>query len=265
MSLVSRLSSLVSCCASGGAIRHGHRQYHCPPRRREPASPPPMYPHESCLLSNNTRQTLAPCLVPCWPWPSTLSEISGFLFLLHLPPSAFFLVPSCLSCSAVLRCTVAPTSDLAIAFVSVGLYFSRRPLFANEATCCSSFKTAATLPSATQAPAASVPDRYEPSSPFYSKLPLPVVRMGCGMSTEEKEGKARNEEIENQLKRDKMMQRNEIKMLLLGMLSLKSIPYRLEASDGSGTAESTARNCYSDTCPPASRPIAYGPTQHQVY
>lgn len=42
--------------------------------------------------------------------------------------------------------------------------------------------------------------------------------MGCGMSTEEKEGKARNEEIENQLKRDKMMQRNEIKMLLLGML-----------------------------------------------
>lgn len=42
--------------------------------------------------------------------------------------------------------------------------------------------------------------------------------MGCGMSTEEKEGKARNEEIENQLKRDKMMQRNEIKMLLLGTL-----------------------------------------------
>jgi hypothetical protein len=37
------------------------------------------------------------------------------------------------------------------------------------------------------------------------------------MSTEDKEGKARNEEIENQLKRDKMMQRNEIKMLLLGM------------------------------------------------
>lgn len=40
--------------------------------------------------------------------------------------------------------------------------------------------------------------------------------MGCGMSTEEKEGKARNEEIENQLKRDRMAQRNEIKMLLLG-------------------------------------------------
>ena len=40
--------------------------------------------------------------------------------------------------------------------------------------------------------------------------------MGCGMSVEEKEGKARNEEIENQLKRDRMQQRNEIKMLLLG-------------------------------------------------
>ena len=46
--------------------------------------------------------------------------------------------------------------------------------------------------------------------------------MGCGMSTEEKEGKARNEEIENQLKRDKMMQRNEIKMLLLGTYSRKN-------------------------------------------
>lgn len=44
--------------------------------------------------------------------------------------------------------------------------------------------------------------------------------MGCGMSTEEKEGKQRNEEIENQLKRDKMTQRNEIKMLLLGKLTL---------------------------------------------
>lgn len=43
--------------------------------------------------------------------------------------------------------------------------------------------------------------------------------MGCGMSTEEKEGKARNEEIENQLKRDRLQQRNEIKMLLLGTLS----------------------------------------------
>lgn len=39
------------------------------------------------------------------------------------------------------------------------------------------------------------------------------------MSTEEKEGKARNEEIENQLRRDRMQQRNEIKMLLLGSLA----------------------------------------------
>jgi hypothetical protein len=45
--------------------------------------------------------------------------------------------------------------------------------------------------------------------------------MGCGMSTEEKEGKARNEEIENQLKKDRMMQRNEIKMLLLGEWRLR--------------------------------------------
>lgn len=47
--------------------------------------------------------------------------------------------------------------------------------------------------------------------------------MGCGMSTEEKEGKARNEEIENQLKKDRMMQRNEIKMLLLGKLTLEHL------------------------------------------
>jgi guanine nucleotide-binding protein G(i) subunit alpha len=40
--------------------------------------------------------------------------------------------------------------------------------------------------------------------------------MGCGQSTEDKAGKERNEQIENQLKKDKMMQRNEIKMLLLG-------------------------------------------------
>lgn len=49
--------------------------------------------------------------------------------------------------------------------------------------------------------------------------------MGCGMSTEEKEGKQRNEEIENQLKRDKMNQRNEIKMLLLGAYALLSLQH----------------------------------------
>jgi guanine nucleotide-binding protein G(i) subunit alpha len=43
--------------------------------------------------------------------------------------------------------------------------------------------------------------------------------MGCGASKEDTAGKARNDEIENQLKRDKMAQRNEIKMLLLGALS----------------------------------------------
>ncbi|OAL17721.1 hypothetical protein AYO22_11377 [Fonsecaea multimorphosa] len=40
--------------------------------------------------------------------------------------------------------------------------------------------------------------------------------MGCGASKEDTAGKARNDEIDNQLKRDKMAQRNEIKMLLLG-------------------------------------------------
>lgn len=57
-----------------------------------------------------------------------------------------------------------------------------------------------------------------PNYPYLrcDKNVAPTNKMGCGMSTEEKEGKARNEEIENQLKRDKMMQRNEIKMLLLG-------------------------------------------------
>lgn len=40
--------------------------------------------------------------------------------------------------------------------------------------------------------------------------------MGCGQSTEAKEGKQRNEEIENQLKKDRQQARNEIKMLLLG-------------------------------------------------
>lgn len=51
--------------------------------------------------------------------------------------------------------------------------------------------------------------------------------MGCGMSTEEKEGKARNEEIENQLKRDRMQQRNEIKMLLLGTCTVSASTWPL--------------------------------------
>lgn len=42
--------------------------------------------------------------------------------------------------------------------------------------------------------------------------------MGCGASKEENAGKVRNDEIDNQLKRDKMAQRSEIKMLLLGKM-----------------------------------------------
>lgn len=40
--------------------------------------------------------------------------------------------------------------------------------------------------------------------------------MGCCQSAEAQEDKARNEEIENQIKRDKLNLRNEVKMLLLG-------------------------------------------------
>ncbi|KAG9286883.1 hypothetical protein G9A89_012433 [Geosiphon pyriformis] len=40
--------------------------------------------------------------------------------------------------------------------------------------------------------------------------------MGCCMSQEEKDGKRKNDEIENQLRRDRLSMRNEVKMLLLG-------------------------------------------------
>ncbi|KAI8384505.1 guanine nucleotide-binding protein subunit alpha [Radiomyces spectabilis] len=40
--------------------------------------------------------------------------------------------------------------------------------------------------------------------------------MGCCQSNEAQEDKARNEEIENQIKRDKLNMRNEVKLLLLG-------------------------------------------------
>lgn len=43
------------------------------------------------------------------------------------------------------------------------------------------------------------------------------------MSAEEREGKQRNEEIDNQLKKDRMMQRNEIKMLLLGKIPADTV------------------------------------------
>lgn len=52
--------------------------------------------------------------------------------------------------------------------------------------------------------------------------------MGCGASKEDTAGKARNDEIENQLKRDKMAQRNEIKMLLLGMFDMTSSPHHTQ-------------------------------------
>ena len=42
--------------------------------------------------------------------------------------------------------------------------------------------------------------------------------MGCCISQEDKESRSRNEAIENQLRRDRLQMRNEVKMLLLGML-----------------------------------------------
>jgi guanine nucleotide-binding protein subunit alpha len=44
--------------------------------------------------------------------------------------------------------------------------------------------------------------------------------MGCCQSNEVHDGKARNEQIDNQIKRDKLNMRNEVKMLLLGMKGL---------------------------------------------
>ncbi|KAL0085819.1 guanine nucleotide binding protein, alpha subunit [Phycomyces blakesleeanus] len=54
-----------------------------------------------------------------------------------------------------------------------------------------------------------------------NKLRLPYARdkpftMGCCHSNDSQDGKARNEEIESQLKRDKHNLQNEVKMLLLG-------------------------------------------------
>ena len=60
--------------------------------------------------------------------------------------------------------------------------------------------------------------------------------MGCGMSTEEKEGKERNEQIENQLKRDKLSQRNEIKMLLLGECSATVFTHQDSTEHAQGPA-----------------------------
>jgi hypothetical protein len=45
-------------------------------------------------------------------------------------------------------------------------------------------------------------------------------KMGCGMSAEDKERKMKNNEIENNLKKEKIALANEIKMLLLGLIKL---------------------------------------------
>lgn len=69
------------------------------------------------------------------------------------------------------------------------------------------------------------------------------------MSTEEKEGKARNEEIENQLKKDKLMQRNEIKMLLLGMiLPSRSTTDFFDPEDDRALSPSAATNVSATRC-----------------
>lgn len=47
--------------------------------------------------------------------------------------------------------------------------------------------------------------------------------MGCCISQEDKEGRSRNEDIENQLRRDRMQMRNEVKMLLLGKETVEMI------------------------------------------
>jgi guanine nucleotide-binding protein subunit alpha len=44
--------------------------------------------------------------------------------------------------------------------------------------------------------------------------------MGCCQSTEQVEDKQRNQEIDAQIKRDRVNIRKEIKMLLLGMIFL---------------------------------------------
>lgn len=50
--------------------------------------------------------------------------------------------------------------------------------------------------------------------------------MGCGSSTQKAPdtvGKARNDEIDNQLRKDRAQMRNEIKMLLLGKSNAPSV------------------------------------------
>lgn len=47
--------------------------------------------------------------------------------------------------------------------------------------------------------------------------------MGCCQSTEDIEGRQRNDEIDNQLKKDRINMKSEIKMLLLGEGSMSCV------------------------------------------
>lgn len=78
--------------------------------------------------------------------------------------------------------------------------------------------------------------------------------MGCSQSSESKEGKARNEEIENQLKRDKMNLKNEIKMLLLGAgESGKSTILKQMKLIHEGGYSRDERESFREVCPHSSR------------
>lgn len=73
------------------------------------------------------------------------------------------------------------------------------------------------------------------SSPRYSEslIPFPPTstytsthhtsQMGCCISQDDKESRNRHEDIESQLRRDRIQMRNEVKMLLLGNVSPLSI------------------------------------------
>jgi hypothetical protein len=50
--------------------------------------------------------------------------------------------------------------------------------------------------------------------------------MGCTASAESKEEKQRNDEIDNQIRKDKGAMKNEVKMLLLGTLNTLIYRYR---------------------------------------
>lgn len=57
-------------------------------------------------------------------------------------------------------------------------------------------------------------------SPSFLLLSILLTRsaMGCGMSTGDSRAKARNDEIERQIKNDRDRMAREVKLLLLGMI-----------------------------------------------